>query len=85
MSKKQSFEQHQISIAREELELKKALIERMDKADREFNENMEKMSSTMEAVGNAIKQSTNACTFMECLPFRLMKSDAFSQGLLMYI
>ena len=57
MSKKQSFEQHQISIAKEELKLKKALIERMDKADREFNENMEKMSNTMETVGNAIKQN----------------------------
>ena len=53
-----------MSIAREELELKKALTERMDKVDREFNENMEKMSKMIETVGNAIQQNCQMVNFL---------------------
>ena len=53
-----------MSIAREELELKKALTERMDKVDREFNENMEKMSKMIETVGNAIQQNCQMMNFL---------------------
>ena len=54
MSKNQSIEMQQIALAKEELELKKLLIEKMEKSDKDFNE---KMTKTMETVGYAITQS----------------------------
>ena len=48
LSKRQSSEAQSINLAKEELSLKRRLIERMDAAENEFREQMRKMTNTME-------------------------------------
>ena len=46
-----------LNIAKEELSLKRKLVEKLDKSDEEFRASMEKVNKTMENIGNAIQQS----------------------------
>ena len=62
MSKKRSFEQQQAAFYQEDLSLKKQLIDKMDAADKEFNNNMAKITRSMETVSSALVQSMNLMT-----------------------
>ena len=54
MTPKQSLNKQHLSIAKEDLALKRKMIETSDRVDQEFLSNTSKMTKTMEGVGNAI-------------------------------
>ena len=46
-----------LNYAKEDLELKRKLLDRLDKEDSDFKESMTKINKTMETVGESISQS----------------------------
>ena len=57
LATKTRSDKRKVNCVEEEIQLKKQLIERMDKNDREFQENFEKVNKTMETIGQSIQQS----------------------------
>lgn len=57
LSKKLSLENQQLKLAREDLELKRKLLDRIDQSDADFKDSMSKMAKCIEHVGNTIAQS----------------------------
>ena len=67
-----------LNYAKEDLELKRKLLDRLDKEDSDFKESMTKINKTMETVGESISQSMHdaACTVSKA---GKCKSHAFSK------
>ena len=52
MQQNQSTSERRESVTEEDIQLKRKLIERMDKSDQEFKENLERINRTMENTGH---------------------------------
>ena len=50
-------EKRKLNYAEEDIQLKRKLIERMDRSDQEFQENLERINRTMENIGHSVQQS----------------------------
>ena len=50
-------EKRKLNYAEEDIQLKRKLIERIDKSDQEFKENLERINRTMENIGHSVQQS----------------------------
>ena len=50
-------EKRKLNYTDEDIQLKRKLIERMDKSDREFRENLERINRTMENIVHSVQQS----------------------------
>ena len=50
-------EKRKLNYTEEDIQLKRKLIERMDKSDQEFQENLERINRTMENIGHSVQQS----------------------------
>ena len=50
-------EKRKLDYGEENIKLKRKLIERMDKSDKEFQENLERINRTMENIGFSVQQS----------------------------
>ena len=50
-------EKRKLNFAEEDIQLKRKLIERIDKSDQEFKENLERINRTMENIGHSVQQS----------------------------
>ena len=50
-------EKRKLNYAEEDIQLKRKLIERMDKSDQEFQENLKRINRTMENIGQSVQQS----------------------------
>ena len=50
-------EKRKLNYAEEDIQLKRKLIERMDKSDLEFQENLERINKTMENIGHSVQQN----------------------------
>ena len=50
-------EKRKLNYVEEDIQLKRKLIERIDKSDQEFKENLERINRTMENVGHSVQQS----------------------------
>ena len=50
-------EKRKLNYAEEDIQLKRKLIERMDKSDLEFQENLERINKTIENIGHSVQQN----------------------------
>ena len=50
-------EKRKLNYVAEDIQLKRKLIERMDKSDQEFQENLKRINRTMENIGQSVQQS----------------------------
>ena len=57
INQKRTSEAQFLNYAKEDLDLKRKLIDRLDKEDSEFKESMTRMNKRMETVGESINQS----------------------------
>ena len=55
-------EKRKLNYTDEDIQLKRKLIERMDKSDREFQENLERINRTMENIVHSAQQSVGMLT-----------------------
>ena len=55
-------EKRKLNYAEEDIQLKGKLIEKMDKSDQEFQENLKRINRTMENVGHSVQQSVGLLT-----------------------
>ena len=57
LAAKTHLEKEKLNYTEQDIQLKRKLIERMDKSDQEFQENLERINRTMENIGHSVQQS----------------------------
>lgn len=66
MKRKLPIDAQMLSCAKEDLVIKKRLVEQMDKFDKEYSDSMQRLTSNMEKTGNSIAEGFSVLKQLIC-------------------